>query len=351
MGSTEPGHSINSSMSLPQWMKTKIGDRYDLDETFSPPSHDDSFFYIRYPKADATSQKLKEPNFLQTNELLHTSEQTPKQDFSQHTIQCRQFIPEEKVDLLAPTGAMESMSSASRNMTRMQKPAGTDDDPTGDTAGCGKSVVQVAHQMIAGGMLMRGFSASDNGKSATGEGFNRAVRRGSKSLPASPLGSPSHSPESSPQTHRRVYNRYFTGTFTFERANIHATGGQELGSKYSGSWLLSGLLGQQQQRDNLSDSQDSITIPEEEQEKEVSKRSGPRGEVNPLSPNMRRNKSMTALVSQVLSEGPKDTQDVEVGVDATAVACGCDSPMQKNKTFRAKPSELREMNFWSPTSM
>jgi hypothetical protein len=247
---------------------------------------------------------------------------------------------------------MESLSSASRKMTRSQKPAGADDELTGDTAGCGKSVVQVAHQMIAGGMLMRGFNASDSGKVATADGFNRAARRGSKSLPASPLGSPSHSPESSPQTRRRVHNRYFTGTFTFERANIHATGGQELGSKYSGSWLLSGLLGQQQQqRDNLSDSQDSITIPEEEQEREISKRSGPRGEVNPSSPDMRRNKSMTALVSQVLSEGSKDTHDVEVGVDATAVICGCDSPLQKDKTFRAKPSELREMNFWSPTSM
>jgi hypothetical protein len=144
-----------------------------------------------------------------------------------------------------------------------------------------------------------------------------------------------------------VYNRYFTGAFNFERANIHATGGQESGNKYSGSWLLSGFLGQQQ-RDNLSDSLDSITIPEEEQEREISKRSGPQGEVNPSSPDMRRNKSMTALVSQILSEGSKDTQDVEVGVDAAA--CGCDSPLQ-NKTFRAKPSELREMNFWSPTSM
>jgi len=246
---------------------------------------------------------------------------------------------------------MESLSSASRKMTHLQKPAGTDADLTGDTAGCGKSVVQVAHQMIAGGMLMRGFSASDNGKAATGEGFNRAMRRGSKSLPATPLGSPSHSPESSPQTHRRVYNRYFTGAFTFERANIHATGGQESGNKYSGSWLLSGLLGQQQQRDNLSDSQDSLTIPEEDQEREVSKRSGPHSEVKPSSPDMRRNKSMTALVSQILSEGFKDTQDVEVGLDAAAVASGCDSSMQKDKTFRAKPSELREMNFWSPTSM
>jgi hypothetical protein len=232
-------------------------------------------------------------------------------------------------------------------MTRLQKPPRTDDDLTGDTAGCGKSVVQVAHQMIAGGMLMRGFSANDDGKTATGEGFNRGVRRGSKSLPASPLGSPSHSPESSPQTRRRVYNRYFTGAFTLERANIHATVGQESANKYSGSWILSGLLGQQQ-RDNLSDSLDSVTIPEEEQGKEVNKKSLPHGEVDLSSPDMRRNKSMTALVSQILSEGSQDNQRVEVGVD---VAGGRDSPTQKNKTFRAKPSELREMNFWSPTSM
>jgi hypothetical protein len=241
-------------------------------------------------------------------------------------------------------GAMESLNSESKKMTRLQKPAGTDDNLTGDTAGCGKSVVQVAHQMIAGGMLMRGFGSVDNGKAATGEGFNRGVRRGSKSLPASPLGSPSHSPETSPQTRRRVHNRYFTGAFTMERVNM--TGGQESASKYAGSWLLSGLLGQQQ-RDNLSDSQDSITIPEEEHEREVNKRC----DINPLSPDMRRNKSMTALVSQVLSEGSKDARDVEVGLDAAAVACGCDSQTEKNKTFRAKPSELREMNFWSPTSM
>jgi hypothetical protein len=83
--------------------------RYDLDETFSPPSHDDSFFYIRYPKADTSSQKLTEPNFRQANDLLHTSEQTPKQDFSQHTIQCRRFIPEEKMDLPAPVGESKWM--------------------------------------------------------------------------------------------------------------------------------------------------------------------------------------------------------------------------------------------------
>jgi hypothetical protein len=50
-------------------------------------------------------------------------------------------------------------------------------------------------------------------------------------------------------------------------------------------------------------------------------------------------------------EAAKDDQHVEVGVDVAAVSGGLDSPTQKNKAFRAKPSELREMNFLSPTSM
>lgn len=345
MGSTEPERSLNSGISLPQWMKTKIGDRYDLDGTFSPPSHDDSFFYIRYPKTDTSSQRLREPNFRQASELLETSEQISKQDFSQHTVQCRQFIP---MDSSTP-GTTEPVMSASRKTTHMLKPAGTGDNFTGDTAACGKSVVQVAHEMIAGSKLVRGFSTNGNEKAATGEGFNRGMRRGSKSLPASPLGSPSHSPESSPQTRRKVHNRYFTGAFALERANIHATDVQESANKYPGSWILSGLLGQQQ-RDNLSDSADSLTIPEGEQEKEVQKPKS-HGDVDPLSTEIRRNKSMTTLVSKIFSEVPKDDQHVEVGVDVTAVSGGRDSPTQKNKTFRAKPSELREMNFWSPTSM
>lgn len=344
MGSTEPERSLNSGISLPQWMKTKIGDRYDLDETFSPPSYDDSFFYIRYPKTDTSSQRLREPNFRQASELLETSELISKQDFSQHTVQCRQFIPMDSSN----TGTTDSVVSASRKTTHIMKPAGTGDNFTGDTAACGKSVVQVAHQMIAGSMLVRGFSTNGNEKVATGEGFNRGIRRGSKSLPASPLGSPSHSPESSPQTRRRAHNRYFTGAFALERTNIHATGGQESANKYPGSWILSGLLGQQ--RDNLSDSVDSLTIPEDEQKKEVQKPKS-QGEIDVSSTEIRRNKSMTTLVSKIFSEIPKDDQHVEVGVDAAAVSGGRDSPTQKNKAFRAKPSELREMNFWSPTSM
>lgn len=247
-------------------------------------------------------------------------------------------------------GTAESVMSATKKTTNhIPKPSGTGDKFTGDTAACGKSVVQVAHQMIAGSILSRGFSTNGNEKVATGEGFNRGMRRGSKSLPASPLGSPSHSPESSPQTRRRIHNRYFTGAFALERANIHSNGGQESANKYPGSWILSGLLGQQQ-RDNLSDSMDSVTIPEDEHKKDVQKPKS-QGEVDFQSTEIRRNKSMTTVVSRMFSEVAKDDQHVEVGVDVAAVSGGRDSPTQKNKAFRAKPSELREMNFLSPTSM
>ena len=197
------------------------------------------------------------------------------------------------------------------------KPVGTDDSFTGDTAACGKSVVDVAHQMIASNMLVRGLSESP----ATGDGFNRNKRRGSKSLPSSP--------STSPQTRRKVQNRYFTGAFTLERAYTHPAG-----QGYAGSWILSGLLGQQ--REHLSDSQDSISILEEEEA--------------PRSHEMRRNKSMTSIVTKMFSEGSRD-DELEVGVDVvTTNFSGMDSPTQK-KAFRAKASELREMNFWSPTSM
>jgi hypothetical protein len=93
-----------------------------------------------------------------------------------------------------------------------------------------------------------------------------------------------------------------------------------------------------------------LTIPEDEHKKEVQNPKS-QGEAGLSSTEMRRNKSMTTLVSKMFSEVPKDNQHVEVGVDVAAVSGGRDSPTQKTKAFRAKPSELREMNFWSPTSM
>jgi hypothetical protein len=96
---------------------------------------------------------------------------------------------------------------------------------------------------------------------------------------------------------------------------------------------------------------DSVTIPEEEHKNEITKKPRPQHEIDSSLVEVRRNKSMTALVSRMFNEAPKDDQAVEVGVDVAAVTGGRGSPVQKNKAFRAKPSELREMNCWSPTSM
>lgn len=116
------------------------------------------------------------------------------------------------------------------------------------------------------------------------------VRRGSKSLPASPLGSP--------KTMRRsTQNPYFTGTFAIvnQQQPNNATATSD---GYRG-WFLSGLLGMQ--RENMS--------------------------------------STTSVASSHISEEGED------GLPSKTSSAGAP------KVSKVKPSELREMNFWTPTSM
>lgn len=121
--------------------------------------------------------------------------------------------------------------------------------------------------------------------------FDPFQRRGSKSLPTTPLQSPS----SSPKSRKKLQNRYFTGAFV-DQKNL---------DKFQGSWILAGLLGT---RETLSAS--TSTIAEEE----------------------------------ILSI----TDSVDMLAD---VATSSKEKQPKPQVFRPKPSELREMNFWSPTSM
>lgn len=116
-------------------------------------------------------------------------------------------------------------------------------------------------------------------------------RRGSKSLPASPLGSP--------KTMRRSHNPYFTGTFALvnQQNNVNATGS---GSDNYRGWFLTSLLGMQ--RETMS--------------------------------------STTSVASSHISEEAED-------VPTQSKSSSAGAP----KVIKAKPSELREMNFWSPTSM
>lgn len=114
------------------------------------------------------------------------------------------------------------------------------------------------------------------------------VRRGSKSLPASPL--------SSPKTMRRTQNPYFTGTFAI--VNQSQNGSETHSNR---GWFLSSLLGMQREAS-----------------------------------------STTSVASSHISEE---------GEDALTSQTKSSSISGAPKVIKAKPSELREMNFWSPTSM
>lgn len=114
-------------------------------------------------------------------------------------------------------------------------------------------------------------------------------RRGSKSLPASPL--------SSPKTMRKAQNPYFTGTFAVAAANT-ATQNSSLVENNGRGWFLSSLLGVQREAT-----------------------------------------STTSMASHI-SEEAEETLTVSKNTNVAAP-----------KVIKAKPSELREMNFWTPTSM
>lgn len=305
MGSTDSERSISSGISIPQWMKSKIGDRYDIEETFSPPTNDDTFFYIRYPKSKPAVQPEND-NYHPISEVLE-EKPSKQRDFSKHTQSCKDFIPEANLN---SENTSLPVASAMQMQSRVNKSQGTDDGYVGEAAACGKSVVQVAQQMIAGNRLMwRGAEQPMPPK--------ERHRRNSKSLPTSPLGSPSVSPKLQRKKQGEPHNRYFTGVFGVP-------------TQYPGSWILSGVLGQRE----LSSHQTNI---QEIASQELSLDDGKQKEV-------RRNKSSSALI-RTATEGSRDEDQ--------SSSDGESSPrlVKKEMFFRAKPSELREMNFLSPTSM
>lgn len=93
------------------------------------------------------------------------------------------------------------------------KSSGTDDGFKGEAAKCGSSIIRVASQMVSG-KVINGFHINGNKDSCDDakppEKYDLMKRRGSKSLPASPLTSPG----SSPKSNRKSMNKYFTGAFT-----------------------------------------------------------------------------------------------------------------------------------------
>jgi hypothetical protein len=181
------------------------------------------------------------------------------------------------------------------------KSQGTDDGFHGEPALCGKSIVHVASQMMSG-KFTKVFT-SDSRSQQT----ENSLRSVSKSLPATPLASPTGSPDSSPKARRKIHNRYFTGAFVPDK------------EKYQGNWILAGILGQ---------SREVITAKIEEEDELFA-------EMEPHKP-LNRKKSISSQNLTYIGKEEKSSADK--------------SSVYVN-VLEVKPSELREMNFWSPTSM
>ncbi|XP_012261916.2 uncharacterized protein LOC105689464 [Athalia rosae] len=320
MGSAgQPDRSLGGGISLPQWMKSKMDSRFVIDDsTFSPPSHDDSFFYVRYskntqennPKTDEGFTPISEVNKNTTAATQVTSSQPPPPDFkevknidfSKHPLPCQPYVPnaaQKAADIKPPKSAYAGKV----------KSQGVDDGFHGPPALCGKSIVHVASQIMSS-KVTKGFTLEENQTAATSE--ECSTRKVSKSLPASPISSPMSTPDNSPKSRRKIQsNRYFTGPFLPDK------------EKYQGGWILASLLGQQ--RETVS-----AKIEEEDETEEIVA-------AKPLS----RKKSIS---SQNLMYIPKDETLMP------PPNTGSNKNVYRN-VFQAKPSELREMNFWSPTSM
>lgn len=323
MGSTEPDRSLSSGVSIPQWMKQKAGDRYDFDDTaFSPPSSDDNFFYIRYPKP---VKKVKENSkYNSINEFLEAKERISKEETEQHTSACRRFMPEGGMK----TGYETDHDPAVASLRRKGPPALEGGyQPELDTS-CGHSVVQVAQQMtghLAGTVVQSGIRGYLEPHPRLRE------RRGSKSLPASPISSPQTSPKSGRRAANQntvIHNRYFTPTMM--------TSSSQEASGFSRGSILSRLLG-------VDGSVSRHRVHTEESEEEVNDSISSPTETKVV--DLRRNKSTSAL----LAKGMERPLDELRGMPTSEVIS--ESVVHKVTVIKPKPSELREMNFWSPTSM
>ena len=332
MDTSDSGHSMSSSISIPQWMKPRIQDGIDMEiSTISPPNQDDSFLYIPYSKFSKPATSSAGASSICTNSAIAQSSQATSSNslISKHTTPCLKFLGEGKT---MDSNDLTSFYRDDKKFTKPVKSFGTDDGFKSEAAQCGHSVVQVAQQMIADRLVGR---PSKLGTSKTGDSevpyMKQRVRRGSKSLPASPLSTP----DSTPQIQRK--NRYFTGTYVEETP------------KFPGSWLMAGLLGVH--RENLSE---SLTDLASDSNNNASLQSQ---KVHAPDSLLRNDSSSMLLQSAEKPKPDTSTEDLERGISSLHVSRSAASlvknPATENsvKKPRPKPSELREMNFLSPTSM
>ncbi|XP_072932659.1 uncharacterized protein [Epargyreus clarus] len=271
----------------------------------SPPAPEDSFFYIRYPKTDVLFGKTKLdtaiPKAVDPQKELGAAvsfNPIKEKDWSKHTKPCQDVLHG-----IAP------INTAASSVNLKPKPAGTDDGFKGEGAACGNSVVKVAHQMIST-RSPRGFTVAtpaDDTQVPEFHQYNLMARRGSKSLPVTPV----HSPPGSPTSRRRMNgNRYFTSPF------------EPIEDSSSRSWLTMALLGFKK---DLTTSTSTLA---EEEIIENRLHSG-------------------TLAESVESLGPAPKKEPKL----ISAEVSSSKPPKPAHAFRPRPSELREMNFWSPTSM
>lgn len=280
--------SISGGVSLPQWMQKRLAERLEIDEaSFSPSQTEDNFFYIKYPRKKSTPNLDAAP---ENNKTLASL------DIANHTESCRNYILGHNVQA---ANVFDSNGASTSKLPN--KPQGTDDGFHGIGAACGMSILKVAQQMVGTGKVIQGFDPKSDDSaagantptdynSALNQGFNPKARRGSRSLPASPLTSPKGSPK---LIRKFSTNKFFVNNISEEQQVATSSTDQSLQST-----LLPGLL---IKRDALTRSSSNIT------EEELARKIPPTIKEEPHT---------------ALSAKPQP-----------------------------KPSQLREMNFWSPTSM
>ncbi|XP_073997414.1 uncharacterized protein [Rhodnius prolixus] len=303
MTSSGPDRSI-ASISLPQWMKSKISDRYDLEQTaFSPPNTDDGFFLVKYkkampeqtepPKVTTTKQQTKSP-------LIQAFEEKLSSDSNQQSTFCQKFISNSTITP-REIGMRHGVDSP---LTRFKTSTGTEDASKGESTTCGYSVVAVAHQMIAERAI---------GDKLEAPPVSQRIRRNSKSLPASP--------QTSPKLLRK--NPYFTNIIFGSTEAVDSNEGQS-SSLMRGSVEELGNWSRVNRKFNEVRTESSLAA------------------TSTVTTHIQQQTQLqqnTTLTQQLFTPSPP------------APATSTNSGFGQVVTLKAKPSHLREMNFWSPTSM
>lgn len=332
MGSSRPtDRSIGEATFLPQWMKGKLDTRFDYtDSTFSPPA-DDNFFYIRYPRQEDTStsstsnnsEGLKSINKFFGNKI-ELDESTSTELLSDQNTSANykntQFVDFNK-HLTLNQFTLFTTNEGNRPKiivanTLKSKQQIDDELSNGKITENSRSIVHVANQIMSskfGKSNSSDYSSSTSTQQKTNESTLQInqQKKGSKSLPVTPITSPNSTPDSSPKLRRRA-NRFFAGAFVPDS------------DRGKNGWILSSILGQ---------SRELITpkIAEEDEQQQI--------EQIPQRA-LSRKKSISSQNLTYFNKDEKADSGKQISQGSAHI-----------NLLQAKPSEFREMNFWSPTSM